>query len=479
MAGIVSYGAYIPFSRMKRQVFSDFWGGFPMPGERAVAGFDEDSLTMAVESGMDCMKGTDPKTVDGLFFATTTSPYKQWLCSSIMAVALDMRDDIRTMDITGALRCGTTAVAAGLDAIEAGSMKSVLVTAGDSIMGEPGSIYEQALGDGGAALLLGSEGAIAIIEGSCHISDDFAGMWRADGDQYLRSWEERMVWDRGYSEILPQAISGLMNKYELAPSDVSKVVYDGPHDLRRHLKVASTLKLDAAQVQDPLFLNVGNAGCALAMMMLVAALEEAKGGDRIIFASYGNGADAFLLRVTPEIEKLRNRRGIKQHLASKRMIDNYASFVKWRKLVQMDQSRGAGFHGPTSVSAQRREHKIILGLMGAKCRVCGTPQYNQERSTTPTRICVRCQAKDQFEDYRFADRKAKIFSFTQDNLAAYPDPPVTLTVVDFDGGGRALFEMTDRDPNEIVVGMPVEMAFRKVSVEGGIHNYYWKTRPTR
>ncbi|MFC1999907.1 OB-fold domain-containing protein [Chloroflexota bacterium] len=478
MAGIVSYGAYIPLSRMKRQVFSDFWGGFPMPGERAVAGFDEDSLTMAVESGMDCMNGIDPKTVDGLFFATTTAPYKQWLSSSIMAEALDMRDDIRTMDITGALRCGTTAVAAGLDAVEAGSMKRVLVTAGDSIMGKPGSVYEQALGDGGAALLLGSEGAVAVIEGSCHISDYFAGQWRADGDQYLRYWEERMVWDRGYSEILPQAISRLMNKYNLAPSDISKVVYDGPHDMRRHLNVASTLKLDAAQVQDPLFLNVGNTGCALAMMMLVAALEEAKADDRIIFASYGNGADAFLLRVTPEIEKLRNRRGIRQHLASKRMIDNYSTFVKWRELIEMESS-GVGFREFTSVSQQRREHKIIFGLMGVKCTVCGTPQYNQERGTTPTRICVKCHAKDQFEDYRFADKKAKIFSFTQDSLADHPDPPVTLTVVNFDGGGRALLEMTDRDPDEVVVGMPVEIAFRKVSVDNGINNYYWKTRPAR
>ena len=112
MVGIRSYGAYIPLGRMERDVFYRFWGGFPIPGERAVASFDEDSVTMATEAAIDCMRGLDPQLVDGLFFATTTSPYKQKLCSSIMAMALNMRDDIRTMDVTGALRAGNTAVAA-------------------------------------------------------------------------------------------------------------------------------------------------------------------------------------------------------------------------------------------------------------------------------------------------------------------------------------------------------------------------------
>jgi hydroxymethylglutaryl-CoA synthase len=479
MPGVISYGAYIPYARMGRDACYKFWGGFPMPGEKAVASFDEDSVTMAMESAIDCMKGIEPKTVDGLFFATTTSPYKQRLCSSIMGMALDMRDDIRTMDVTGALRAGTTAMSAALDAIKASSMRRVLVATGETIMAEPGSIFEAAFGDGGAALLLGDEGIIASIEGSYHISDEFAGTWRADGDQYLRLWEDRMAMDRGYSESLPQAISGLMKKCNLAPKDISKVVYDAPHDLRRHFRVASMLKFELAQVQDAMFLNVGNTGCALAMMMLVAALEEAKAGDKIIFASYGNGADAFLLEVTPEIEKVGDRRGIKKHLASKRMIDTYGTYVKWRKLVAVGQSRSAGFHGVTSISAQRRERNIILGLWGVRCKVCGTPQYSQGASTTPIRICVKCQAKDQFEDYKFADKKGKIFSFTQDNLIDHLDPPLTLTVVDFEGGGRALFEMTDRDPQGVVVGMPVELTFRKISVEGGVHNYFWKTRPVR
>jgi len=214
------------------------------------------------------------------------------------------------------------------------------------------------------------------------------------------------------------------------------------------------------------------------MMLLVSALEDAKAGDKIIFASYGNGAEAFLLEVTPEIEKIGPRRGIKNHMESKRMIDNYSTYLKWRKLVEIDHPLSGGAVLMTSISAQHRSHRQIIGLYGVKCLACGTPQLKIGIGAT-SQICVRCQARNQFEDYRFADKQGKVFNFTQDSLAEWDDPPVTMTVVDFEGGGRGQFNMTDRIPDEVEVGMLVEMTFRKISTEKGFHNYYWKTRPVR
>ncbi len=486
MIGITSYGAYIPLHRLDRSEFFRAWGGIfgmSIPGEKAVANFDEDSLTMAVESAIDCMNGTDPQKVDGLLFATTTSPYKDRLCSSIMAVVLDMRRDVRTIDVTGSLRAGTTAIVPALDAIKAGTAKSVMVTAADTIMAAPAGDFEQAYGDGGAALLLGTEGVIASVEGSYSISDEFAGMWRTSEDTFIRSWEDRMVLDSGYSSIMPEVISGLMKKCGLATNDFTKMVCDSPLDVRRHARLARELGFNESQVQDPMFLTVGNTGCALAMMMLVAALEEAKAGDKILFASYGNGADAFVLEVTPAIEKVRDRRGIKNHLVSKKPLNNYETYLRWRRLVTIERARRPEL-GPTTIAGLWRDRRLILGLWGKKCKVCGTPQIIQGASMgmgTPTRVCVNCQAKDQFEDYRFADKKAKVFTFTQDNLADTVDPPSVITTVDFEAGGRAIFDMTDRDPSEVYVDMPVEMTFRKLYYDAprGIHNYFWKTRPVR
>ena len=184
MVGITSYGAYIPWNRMKREDCVKAWGGFAMPGERAVAYYDEDSVSMAVEAGMDCLTGVDPKKVDGLFFATTTSPYKEKQCSALMAVPLDLRADIRTADVTTSLRAGTTALALAFDTIRAGSANSVLVIAADMRVGAPAGMGEQQMGDGSAALLLGDQNVIAEILGVYSISDELAGTWRSEDDKF-------------------------------------------------------------------------------------------------------------------------------------------------------------------------------------------------------------------------------------------------------------------------------------------------------
>jgi len=483
MAGIVSYGAYIPLYRISRAEFSRAWGGFTVPGETAVASYDEDSITMAMEAATDCLKGIDPKSVDALFFATTTSPYKERLGSSILGAALDLSPELRTMDVTGTLRAGTTAIAAALDAINANSARNILVTVADSRLGAPSGEFEQLLGSGAAALLLGKEGVIAEVQGNCFLSDEFSGVWRTDGDIFLRSWEDRMVLDEGYSTFLPKVMATLMERYGLSPDDFAKVVYDAPTNIRRHAQVGQELKVAPAKVQDPLFLTVGNTGAAMATMMLVAALEDAKPGDKVLFASYGNGADAFQLQVTPHLEKLGKRRGMKQHLESKRMLNNYETYLRWRGLIPLEAARRPE-QAPTSISALWRNRKEVLALYGFRCLNCGTPQYINPSSSfstgvTPARICAVCQAKDQFEPYRFADKEATVFTFTQDNLAAVPDVPATVAVVDFDGGGRAVFDMTDRDPAQLEMGMRVEMTFRKLFFDRGINNYYWKARPIR
>jgi len=483
MAGIVSYGAYIPLYRISRAEFSRAWGGPAIPGETAVASYDEDSITMAMEAASDCLKGIDPKSVDALFFVTTTSPYKERLGSSILAAALDLSAELRTMDVTGTLRAGTTAIAAALDAINANSARNVLVTVADSRLGAPSGEFEQLLGSGAAAVLLGKEDVIAEVQGHCFFSDEFSGVWRTDSDIFLRSWEDRMVLDEGYSTFLPKAMAALMEKYGLSPDDFAKVVYDAPTNIRRHAQVAQQFKFDPAKVQDPLFLTIGNTGAAMATMMLVAALEDAKPGDKVLFASYGNGADAFTLQITPHLEKLGKRRGIKKHLESKRMLSNYETYLRWRGLIPLEAARRPE-QAPTSISALWRNRKEVLALYGFRCLNCGTPQYINPSSSfstgvIPARICAACQAKDQFEPYRFADKKATVFTFTQDNLAAVPDVPATVAVVDFDGGGRAVFDITDRDPAQLETGMRVEMAFRKLFSDRGIHNYYWKARPIR
>ncbi len=459
MAGIVSYGAYIPLYRLGKETVG--WG---LPIEKPVGNFDEDSITMAVAAGMDCIDGFDRNAVDSLLFATTTSPYIEKQGAATVAAAVDLRREILTNDVTNSLRAGTLALRSALDSVAAGSAKQVMVTAADCRMGTPGSEFDQTSGDGAAALLLGDNGVIANVVGSYSISEELMDSWRAEGDNFVRMWEDRFVLQTGYLKILPDAVSGLMNKFNVTPKDIAKAVYYGPNP-RRHGEMARILGLDPnTQVQAPLFGKMGCTGAAYTLMLLVAALEEAKPGDKILLGSYGDGADAYLLEVTDEITKFKTKRGIKGHLEAKRI----------RKDVGVRGASVKGLDGnPPSVSARWRERESIDRLHGAKCLSCGLIQYPSQR------VCSRCHTKDQQEIVRLSDKKGKIFTFSLDYLVPGLDRPLAITIIDFEGGGRGLFMMTDRETEDVKCEAPVEMSFRKLRSSGGVHNYYWKAIPRR
>jgi len=75
--------------------------------------------------------------------------------------------------------------------------------------------------------------------------------------------------------------------------------------------VAKAIGAKDEQIQDNLQAVVGDTGTALSLMMLVAALEEAKPGDKILVLSYGSGSDALYFEVTSAIAKLGSRKGIR------------------------------------------------------------------------------------------------------------------------------------------------------------------------
>ena len=78
-----------------------------------------------------------------------------------------------------------------------------------------------------------------------------------------------------------------------------------------------------------------------------------------------------------------------------------------------------------------------------------------------------------------ADLQGTIATFTVDRLAYSLSPPVVAAVVDFDGGGRMRCEMADADPDAVEIGDRVEMSFRRLYTVDGVHNYFWKARPSR
>jgi hydroxymethylglutaryl-CoA synthase len=471
MAGIKSIGAYIPMYRLSLEEITKFWRIKGASGEKAVAGFDEDSITMAVAAALDCLKGSEEQP-QGLFFATTTNPYREKQGAAVIASAVDLNRESLTADFSSSLRAGSIAMKSAADAVKSGSAKSIMIAASDCRLGGPQGRNEQLLGDGAAAIIIGSDQTIADIESGYSIFNDFTDYWRNSTDDFIQSAEGRFIDVNGYMPTMQETISGLMKKYSVSPKDFSKIIIYAS-DLKQQGELAKRLGFEKTQVQDPLFAQIGNTGTGSTFMMLAAALEDAKPGDRILFTCYGDGCDAFILRVTKDVEKMRAKPTMKDRLSRKAPV-SYGKYLNWRNLLPIEGANLPARSEP-SLATRWRDRKNVTALYGVRCKKCGTPQLHPIGQAI--RICAFCQAKDDFEAYRFSDKKGKLFSYAIDQLQPTKNPPGLNGVVDFDGGGRLICELTDYDLEKVKIGMPVEMSYRRMLQGEEIINYFWKAKP--
>ena len=468
--GISLCGGYLPIYRISRNVIAENWGRSSLGGERAVANNDEDSVTMAVEASRNCLRGADRGEVDGLFFATTSAPNKEKMSSAMIATAVDLKREIVTADFAHSLRAGTGALKAAIDSVKAGSARSILVNSADCRLGYPRSDQEQNFGDGAAAVLVGSENVLAAFEGDYSICNEMHDVWRNPEDTYVRTWESRFILGEGYTNHMLEVVRGILKKYQLEPGHISKAVFPAP-DLRTHQALVRKLGFDAKnQVQDPLLSSVGCCGAAQALLMLVAALEEARPGDLLLLANYADGADALLFRVTENCASERSQRKVKEFLEQKMMLTSYARFLSYKGLI--DTVPGEPFRLFPSATVTWRERNSIIRAHGSKCEQCGTTSFPIQR------ICVQCHSKDQFVEVPIADLEGEVFTFTLDNMAGRSDDPVVVqTIADLSGNIRFYGMMTDCVPSKVKVGMPVRLTFRHIYDGMGIHNYFWKLQP--
>src|SRR5580700_8210680 len=119
MAGIVACGAYLPRLRLQRPAIfaANAWFAPGLRGaargERAMANWDEDALTMAVEAGRACLPAADPlrqrSHVDALYFASTTAPFSDRSSAAVAAGALNLPADIASVEVASSQRAGVSA----------------------------------------------------------------------------------------------------------------------------------------------------------------------------------------------------------------------------------------------------------------------------------------------------------------------------------------------------------------------------------
>jgi 3-hydroxy-3-methylglutaryl CoA synthase len=379
---------------------------------------------MAVAAGRACLHGFDAASVDGVFFASTTYAFREKQAAALIARALDLRRDVQTADYGGTLRAGTTALRGALDAVTAGSARSILVIASDCRTAAPGSALEANFGDGAAAFLVGEGDAIAVVDGFHSVADEILDVWRGEGEPFVHSWEDRFVVQEGYLPNVAAAVAGLFERTGLAAGDFATFACAAP-DARSHGAAARALRIAPEQLLNPLFGKLGNAGVAFAPLLLAAALEKSAPGDRIAVANYGDGADALALTATEHLEKLGDRRGVAWHLAQRRPVASYDRYLKARGLGATEWPTPAG--PGLSATIHHRERDDDLGFRGQRCRGCDAVQFPAQR------VCETCFRKDDFESVRLADRTGHVVTYTFDYFFPTPDPPTIVTVTEVSG----------------------------------------------
>jgi hydroxymethylglutaryl-CoA synthase len=339
--GIVGYGAYIPRYRLPGSEIARIWtdglGAAPVQ-EKAVAGIDEDVVTMAIEAARNAIAcaGIEPLQIRAVWVGSESHPYAVKPTSTIVAESIGASADVLAADWEFACKAGTEAVQASLGLVGSGMAEYMLSIGMDTAQGRPGDALEYTAGSGGAAFILGpAEASYAIYQGSYSYVTDTPDFWRRAGEVYP-SHGDRFTGEPAYFAHTITAASTLMKMMNTTATDYDFTVFHQPN-VKFPARAAKMLGFSRDQISAGLLANeIGNVYSGSCMVGLTAILDIAKPGDRILMVSYGSGAgsDAFDLRVTERIEELpRDRMTTADYIARRSEID-YGTYVRFRNKLK-------------------------------------------------------------------------------------------------------------------------------------------------
>jgi hydroxymethylglutaryl-CoA synthase len=464
LAQLLAYGAYIPRYRLNRSAIASALRTGGDRGWRAVASFDQDSTSMAVEAARQAFRRTDVRPL-ATYLATTSPAYLDKTNACVVNAALGLDPSALVMDVAASVRGGAGALIAANDA-----PRPTLAVLSDVRGGLPGSADERDGGDAAAAFLFGSGPGIAEVIGIGSATTEFLDRWRLPGEFGSRSWEDRF----GESVYLPLAHAALTDALKaggMSPQDVRHMVITGtnPRAVARFAREAGV----AGEVTTDASVGIGNAGTAQLGLLLADVLDRAGPEEVIAVTLLADGATTLLLRTTPALAERRDPAPGATVRALAAAGDDgldYTTYLTWRGLLNREPPRRPDPAAPAAPPSYRNE-TWKYHLVASQCEACGT------RHLPPVRACVSCGQVDRMSAVPMADIRATVTTFVVDKLAYTPSPPLVAVVLDFDGGGRLRCQLADADEGSLVVGDRVEMTFRRMTTSRGIHNYFWKARP--
>ena len=340
--GIVGYGAYIPRYRLPGSEVSMLWTGSPKGSpvkEKAVAGLDEDVITMSIEAARNALVRAkiDPRELRAVWVGSESHPYAVKPSGTLVAEAIGASNDIQAGDWEFACKAGTEAMVAAIAMVGSGMARYTLAIGMDTAQGKPGDALEYTASSGGAAFIIGpADEAMVLIEATYSYVSDTPDFWRRPEQKYPEHGQ-RFTGDPAYFKHVESAGRVMMEELGMKASDFTYAVFHQPNP-KFPMKAGKDLGFTEEQIKPGLLVPViGNTYAGASMIGLTAILDIARPGDRILQVSYGSGAgsDAFYLEVT---EKIAGRREMAPSIAdylARRTEINYATYARYRGKIDM------------------------------------------------------------------------------------------------------------------------------------------------
>lgn len=394
------------------QVSLGRWRSRTRWGTVSRAAYDEDAFTMAARAGLAILDRNPDVTPIGLMAATVSAPLPEPGIAPFLTEVLAIRSaaDRPEPDVLEL----TGSVSAGVAAVAEAARRvvdgrgPVLVVVSDDRRDTKG----RPLGAAAVALLIDSVGDVGSVIPAGSGAELFLDRWQRRGAPGVQ------FGDRSLDRCSPaKGFAGGL--------DADRVL----------LSTASGPQIEGA----------GFPGCAAPLIGLFTS-DAGEGRDLVVAASAGGISHAVRITV-----------GSRFSDSKEQALGEIAGGLRGEPLADPDEST---FTPYSSQAMAYRERSQTFRLLAARNTGTGEVVFPPPPAASSAG----------FEPYRLA-RTGTVVTFARDHVFPFGGP-LSMAVVDLDGGGRFYGQVADR--LEVEIGDRVDLVLRRLHDGGNVPNYFWK-----
>jgi len=338
--GIIGFGGYVPKYRLKVEEIAKTYGknGKQIAmslgvKQKAVAGRDEDTVSMAVEAGQRALirAGIKASQLGAVLVGSESHPYIVKPTGTIVGDILGVGNEYICTDLQFACKAGTTGLIMLGGMIEAGLIDGGIVIGADKAQSKPRDVLEYTAGAGAGAIILGNKKYKwwTALDRIMSFNSDTADFWRREGQKYPEH-AGRFTGEPAYFKQVINCTERYFKKSKEKPADFDQVIFHMPNG-KFPLRAGKRLGIERKQMELGFLVpEIGNPYSASSLLGLIKVLEEARKNEKILVISYGSGAgsDCLSFKMKRKLTKKYKDKGVDLASQLKKIEDiKYADYL--------------------------------------------------------------------------------------------------------------------------------------------------------